>query len=88
MIWIALCETHPVSFKAFAHYVSAKLRQHDEALSFRKYVSESIRMSVEGKYFKEPWSWEPRKPAPTVDVNTLIDDIITKAGLEVVNEST
>lgn len=66
-------------------YVSALDAREQETEAFRIYVTDSLRLSGEGKYIAERYIDLLRPPRET-NAKEIIDDVITRGGLEVTNE--
>ena len=73
-------------------YVSAKLREHQEGMAYRFYISDALMMtsktlakqyggSYPDKRFADIYTM---KPADSRDASEIINDVLTRAGIKVV----
>lgn len=81
-----MAESRPPDARTFVRYAIARLRRRSIDLSFMEYIAESVRCSVEGRRFENPWTWRRQEPQPRIDVEGVVDDVIARAGLEVFSE--
>lgn len=70
------------------NYMLATHKYEQTELSFRAYITESVRLIGENKVFKKPWI-ETLAPqhTETRSVEEIVSDVVIKAGLVVRDES-
>lgn len=66
----------------FMHYAATLYRQRAETDLYRTYTAEALRAIGAGEYLKVKYT-ELTHPPEDFDVNEVIDDVISRAGLEV-----
>lgn len=81
MIWLALGEYRgPLSARAFFGYLTARVERETEERSYRAYVTDCI-----GALAGASRRWyESVEDVPEIDAQAVIEDVISRAGLEVI----
>lgn len=72
----------PSSIRAFFRYAEQVEEESDRTEVFRYYVTESLRLMGEQKYLTTSYH-ELIHPREEIDADAIIDDVISRAGLEV-----
>lgn len=67
------------------HYTSALIKQKRETELYRAYIAESMRLQGKGEYLNARYI-DLLYPPEDFDVDEVIDDVIARAGLEVISE--
>ena len=75
----------PMRPMAFVKYAWECSRRRGEQELFRVYVAEQMRLHGEGKYLPSKY-YDLLHPAEEFSASDVIDSVIEKAGLEVINE--
>lgn len=65
---------------AFFGYAKARQRREVEEKVFRVYVTESLRLTGQGKCLTVPWL-DVVEPKPAPDAGKIIEDVVARAGL-------
>lgn len=71
----------------FLCYCKARADREDEQRSWRAYMAQQATLSPQGRFMQRPWLEllkEGRKPRDTRSADEIIDDVVRKAGLEVI----
>ncbi len=66
------------------HYTAALIKQKNETELYRAYVAESLHLQGKGEYIDASYI-DLLYPPEDFDVDEVIDDVIARAGLEVIN---
>ena len=77
----------PPSARPFLCYCKARADREDEQRSWRAYMAQQATLSPQGRFMQRPWLEllkEGRKPRDTRSADEIIDDVVRKAGLEVI----
>lgn len=85
MIWHALGTYRgPMRPLAFVMYAAEDKRRRDEDEAYRVYVAEQLRLHGEGKYLPSSL-YDLLHPKEDFDAGQVIESVIERAGLEVIN---
>lgn len=81
-MWLDLGEYRgPSHFHALTRYMIARRERRNEELSYRIYVTDSLRNAPQGKYMSKRWA-DLIKPHEDIDVDDIIDHVIARVSEE------
>lgn len=83
-MWKALGDYRgPRTVRAFYRYSEQAVRERRELEAYRLYMTESARLSAQGKYIDSGYLDLFREPRPQESAEQIVDRVIEMAGLEV-----
>jgi len=82
MLWLDLGEYRgPSRFHAFVMYALERRKQRMQELSYRIYVTDSLRMAPQGQYMSRRYA-DVIKPRQEIDADAIIEHVLAAACTE------